>query len=347
LRGPLRSRPRRWLFLQFSGAALIIGGSSYLHPRTDARDPRAGTFLVRLLLLIVTAAVVHDIATRGGSVYGEVPTNFTMLAALAVLGLIVILAIPPADDAITRLATVAAMLLPALAIIRALNGLPLDSSPETGFVKAELSRKIADYWMPFAMLFPAARLVALGFEWLPQGAVAGALLALLILPFHRGGGIDFYTHEHSISENWKIDFSIASNGYWISTGDSRWTFDPAEAGSIETLHREVLAERITTRTHVLHLVHDVTPFTRWVRFSVFTGINDDPVVIEPKKQDWPMFMLGSRVRPFTDLELKLAAQPKYILSEIPASESGEIPSDRYRLIYNSGGIRLYRRLGDR
>ena len=313
-----------------------------MRSHTAHNDSPGEVLFARLLLLLVMAVILRDVITHDGSMYGEVIGNFTLLGALAGAGLVVMIALPPATDTVARLCTFAAMLLPALAIIRLLNALPFDPGPATDFMKSELSRKIADYWMPFVMMFPAARLVAFGCDLLPEGAVVTALLALLFWPFFRAGGIDFYTHEHSIGENWKIDFSILSNGYWISTGNSRWTFGPAEGAAIEALHKELAAGRITARTHVLHLVHDVTPYAKWTRFSVFTGINDDPVVVVPKASDWPIFLVGGRVRPFSDLERKLAARPPYILSEIPLSDSGEIPAGEYELIYDLDGIRLYR-----
>jgi hypothetical protein len=74
-----------------------------------------------------------------------------------------------------------------------------------------------------------------------------------------------------------------------------------------------------------------------VRFSVFTGINDNPLVVEPTD----MFMVGSRARPIKDYKEEIAKRPMYILSEIPTSGSLEIPGD-YEPIFNLNGITLYR-----
>ena len=326
---------------EIAGAALIIYGASRLRPRAGGAEPRVAVFFARLLLVIVTAAILRDAVMRTGSLYAEVPTNFLLLGILALAGVVVIIVLPPPTETAGRLCTIAVMLLPALAILRILTNLPADTGTAAEFEKFELSRKIADYWMPFAMVFPAARLIALGCELLPKALVMTMLLAVLIFPLRHSSGFDPYLHELSIGENWMIDFSFVTNGYWGGSADPRWTADPTQFRLFEILRNEIRAGRLTTSTNVLHLVHDVDPYGKWVRFSVFTGVNDDPLVIVPTESEWPMFMVGSRARPITHFKEELAKRPMYILSELPLSETLKIP-DEYDPIFDSGGITLYR-----
>jgi hypothetical protein len=325
-----------------AGAALIIYGASRLRPRTGGAEPRVAVLLARLLLGIVTATIFHDFVTRSGSVYGEVPSNYLVLGILAIAGLAVTIVRPPPTDTVGRLCAIAAMLLPALAILRILTNLPAPTSVAADFERFDVSRKIADCWMPFAMVFPAARLIAVGCELLPEAAVMTMLLAVLFYSPRRIVGIDYYDHEHSIGENWMIDFSILTSGYWTNSADPRWTANPAQFQLFEVLRNEIRAGRITTSTNILHLVHDVDPYRKWVRFSVFTGVNDDPLVITPSESQWNMFMTGGRARSITHFKEALAKRPMYILSEIPLSEPLGIPDD-YERIFDSGGITLYRR----
>ena len=318
-----------------AGASLIIFASRLRLSRADGAEPRAAVFFARLLLGIMTVAILHDVVTRTGSVYSEV--NYTVLEVLALVGLATIVIRPPPTDAVGRLCAIAAMLLPALAITRILTHLPEDANSVAGLAEFELTRKIADNWMPFAMVFPAARLIAVGCELLPKAAVMTMLLAVLFYSPRRPGGLDYFNHEHSIAENWMIDFSVLTNGYWGLSADPRWTADSSQFQLFAVLRNEIRAGRLTTSTNILHLMKDVTPYGNWVRFSVFTGINDSPLVVEPTD----MFMVGSRARPIKDYKEEIAKRPIYILSEIPTSGSLEIPDD-YEPIFNLSGITLYR-----
>jgi hypothetical protein len=330
------------ILAEIAGVALIIYGASLVCQRDGDVEPRVAVFFARALLVIVAAAAIHDVV-RGGSLYEEVTANFVLLGILALAGLAAIIIRPPSTDTVGRLCAISAILLPPLAIVRVLAIVAPDASASAGFVNFELTRKIADYWMPFAMIFPAARLAGLGCELLPKAAVMTGLLALMIFPPPgKLGGFDYYTHEHSIGENWMIDFSILSNGYWTLTNDSRWTASPTELRLFEVIRGEIAAGRLISSTHILHRVHDVSPYAKWARFSVFTGVDDDPLVLTPAESEWPMFLVGGRVKSIIHFKEELAKRPTYILSEIPLTESITIPAE-YEPIFDSGGIILYRR----
>jgi len=331
------------MMMELVGAALIVFGSALLRKRAESEDSKGLLFVSRLLLLLVMAACFHDAVARSGSLYSEVPFNYLVLGMLASAGMVATVVLPPREDTVGRLFAMIAMLLPPLVIIQVLNSLLSGGSLSSEFTRSELSRKIADYWMPFALIFPAARLVALGCDLLPKAIVVSGLLAILIFPPARSAGIDYYTHEHSISENWMVDYSILSNGYWTETAEPRWTIGSTESRVIQILREEVQAGRITPATHVLHLVYDVSPYSKWVRFSVFTGINDDPVVVVPTEDQWPTFMAGSRAKPIAHLKEEMAKHPAYVMTELPTQAVPELGARDYLLLFDSGGIKLYRR----
>ena len=317
-----------------AGATLIIYGASRLHPVARGAEPRGAVFLARVVLAVVTAVILHDFVTQSASVYGEV--NYVVLETLALAGLATIIVRPPRKDTVGIMFAIVAMLLPALAISRVLTNLPLGASELADLLNFELTRKIADSWMPFAMVFPAAQLIAVGCELLPKAAVMTMLLAVLFYSPRRLGRLDYFNHEHSIGENWMIDFSILTNGYWTASADPRWTADFTQFQLFAVLRNEIRAGRLTTSTNILHLVHDVVPYGSWVRFSVFTGVNDDPLLIEP-----PEPYIGSRTRTIVYFKEAIAEHPTYILSELPPSEEPRIP-DEYEPIFSSEGITLYR-----
>ena len=68
-------------------------------------------------------------------------------------------------------------------------------------------------------------------------------------------------------------------------------------------------------THILHLAHDATVMGDFNRFSVFTGINDDPILqYIPSTDIW--WFATSRVRPISELPRALTENPPYILEQV-------------------------------
>jgi hypothetical protein len=95
------------------------------------------------------------------------------------------------------------------------------------------------------------------------------------------------------------------------------------------------------KTHVLHIANDAIVWRQFNRFSVYTGIDDDPIVQEIPSSDigW---LAGGRVRPMTDLPEALAQKPPYILIQIPPPDSVKFPPDDYEKIFDRGALQLYR-----
>jgi hypothetical protein len=105
--------------------------------------------------------------------------------------------------------------------------------------------------------------------------------------------------------------------------------------------KEVAAGRITPKTHILHIAHDTSMWSLF-QFSVLTGIDDDPmeVVHDPGN----LYQVGSRVRGLNDLPSVMLTHPPYILEQVPPPAAlGDSP-DGYESLFDSGGLRLYRRL---
>jgi hypothetical protein len=330
--------------LEISGVAIIIGGARTLQSNSAKASPVYALTAARLILLGVSAFVVYQICAPGNSLYDEVRHNYPLLSALGCAGLVALIAVPPPVAPVTCLVFLAAALAPPLALTP-LNWLVMHISPAgANHETYEVSRKIAEHWLPFVLIFPAARVLSLIATYIPKLVVVTALFALLLFPRAPASNIDYYNHEHSISENWLVDYSILSNGYWTNTDDSRWTWSPREAALLEVLRKEIAAGRINTATHILHIVRDVNPDEAWLRFSVFTGIDDDPVVWIPAGPDLGMFLREGRVKPMSQLGQALAARPPYILVEVPLPQGVDISRDEYALLIEQDHFKLYRRL---
>jgi len=82
---------------------------------------------------------------------------------------------------------------------------------------------------------------------------------------------------------------------------------------------------------------------RFNRFSVFTGIDDDPIVSEIPAQD-AGWLAGGRVRPMEELPQALAAHPPYpyILIDTVPPPSMDLPPAGYEEIFSDEGLHLYR-----
>ncbi len=327
------------IFALGSGVTLIILAST-MFPATTRPEPAYLSMPAMVLLGCVVFAMTYESLAIGG-LHAELRLNYPILSILALGGSFAMIAMPPAGKR-SSLLIIAAALMPALIVEHWAALLPwLGSHGGGDFAKFDLVRKLVDYWLPFVMVFPAAWLLARLCERVSRTLVVIALLATLISPVGHRTDIDYYGHEHSISENWMIDYSIISNGYWTPTADSRWTLGPDQRAMLRVLENEITAGRVTTATHILHIVHDVSPDGTMFRFSVFTGIDDDPVVLEPTEAEWPIWLKGGRVRPARYLDQALARHPPYILSELPA-KSGIVVPEGYDLI-SGGRLKLYRR----
>src|SRR5208337_992422 len=138
---------------------------------------------------------------------------------------------------------------------------------------------------PFWMALLTGFLFGFLFDKWSRVAAVLAMLAVVIYPWPIKQDASYEYQEHSIAEEWGINLGTAAGGSWVSTPDRRWTLDRAGFALVDRLKGEIAAGRITLATHVLHITHDVIVNRGFNRFSVFTGINDDPIVYEIPAQD--------------------------------------------------------------
>ncbi len=207
----------------------------------------------------------------------------------------------------------------------------------------DVAIKLWDYWCPYFILFPAGFAVALAYDRWSRPAVFFVLMTLLIYPWYqRPDPVDFDSLEHAVAEQWGFNLYTAAEGYWAGHADRRWTFSNDEFAVIDLLMKEIAAGRITPKTHILHIAHDTSMWTLF-QFSILTGIDDDPMEIAYDPGN--LYQVGSRVRGLNDLPSVMLTRPPYILEQVPPPASlGDSP-DGYELLWKSGGIRPYRRLG--
>ncbi len=106
------------------------------------------------------------------------------------------------------------------------------------------------------------------------------------------------------------DLSTAAIGFGTELNDTRWTLGPADLALVDFLRAEQDAGRITTETRVLHIADNAAVAGDFNRFSVFTGIDDDPVVMQND-----VWFSGGRVRQISPLAQALSEHSLYILEQ--------------------------------
>jgi hypothetical protein len=336
-------------FLELAGIVVIIFGVSLLDRSVDESKLSAKGWpplIGRIFLAAVTAAILYDLVERPGAmIYTEMWHNFPFLSLAATAGVLAILAgLRPAS--VVTMLVIGAALAPALVtdhfgwLIALIARQPAES-----FETYDLERKIAEYWLPFFLVFPAAGFFATLFEYLSPSIVIVAMFGMLLYSPPHAPGVDYDYTEHSIPINWMIDYSTTSEGYWGLTSDNRWTLGPAERQLIHLLYGEIAAGRINASTHILHLASDLRVYGHTSRFSVFTGINDDTVTFEPTADNWEPVLRGARVRPIGRLADALAIRPDYIVTQATAPAGIKPPPPGYEKLLDQGGFILYRRSG--
>ncbi|MGD0074162.1 MAG: hypothetical protein ABSD31_07445 [Candidatus Binataceae bacterium] len=326
---------------QIAGIALIATGASRLaaHP---SRDTRSLVWLNWTIVLALFAAIIYRHATVPGSIYEQVAGHLPMLVMFAFGGMAALLSIWWREPATMRYGGVAAFAL-MLAIASEYLGEFLNriaASPSSQMMVWDIGIKAWDYWSPYFLLFPAGLLFALLYERWSKPATMFALLTILIYPWHQGQNADYDSDQHAVTEQWAFNLATAARGYWVGSADPRWTFGPAERELLHVLNQEIAAGRITTATHILHIAESTSPWI-FAHFSVFNGVNEDPIEFKPPSST--LWQAGSRVREIGELDRALAEKPPYILEQVRSpSERVSIPND-YEAIFNRDGLELYRR----
>jgi hypothetical protein len=330
--------------IQLIGVGVIVMASRAL-PQPDVTEAVAGDARWRdaVMVVIFAAALIYTNTMDPDTIFAQIFQQFPMLSAFAAVGLLYIGALRGREArSIEGSPVVFALLITVIveAVGRKLGALGGSNAFQAQI--ADLHYKLDEYWTPFFLTFPAAVPFAFVFNHGRRAMVVAALLAILIYPWNPRPNGNYDYEEHSIAEDWGINLNTAARGYWGSTPDARWTMGPKEMELVNLLKQEKDAGRITMKTHILHLAQDVIVWHEFNRFSVYTGIDDDPIVYDIPGSDvgW---LAGGRVRQMPALPAALAQRPPYILAQVPPPTTVKFPPDDYDLIFNRENLRLYRR----
>jgi len=328
---------------QLAGIALILAATARLRSHAS-EEPRSVAWLNWTLVPLLVAGIIYRHATVHGSIYEQVAGHLPMLVLFAFGGMVALLHIWRHEPGTMRYGGLAAFAL-ILAIASEYLGEFLNRiavSPSVEMMVWDIGIKSWDYWSPYFLLFPAGLLFALLYERWSKPATIFALLTLLMYPWHQGQNVDYDSDQHSVTEHWAFNLTTAAQGYWASSADRRWTFGPAEFALLQVMNDEIAAGRITPATHVLHIAQSTSPWI-FAHFSVFNGVNEDPIEFTPPSST--LWQAGSRVREIGALAQALAEKPPYILEQAKAPELRvEIPNG-YEEIFNRDGLELFRRRG--
>jgi hypothetical protein len=329
---------------QIAGAALILYSANRL-ASSAWHDSQITSSLATILVLFLIGAILYTHASSSDSTFEQIFGQFPFLSIFALTGLIVCLV---ADESVIRplgISIIALALLVGignefLKYLAALNsgGVFLSGIGDIGY-------KIEEYWCPFFMVVAAAVPIAMlaGAGGKSKYVAVAALLALVIYPWNLRLHVDDNYNEHALVVEWGLELREAAAGFWVATHDSRWTMDSADFALVDFMRQEQASGRVTTKTHVLHIAHDAIVWRDFNRYSVFTGINDDPILYEILPSDAGWFA-GSRVRDISQLQNALAQHPQYILEQVDPPVWMKNPPDGYREVFERGELRLFRRV---
>ena len=324
---------------QLVGLLLILLAVRRLSPG-EVRDSKLVSWLSKGLVALLIVIVIHSNASGGDSIFTELMSEFPLLFLFALGGLIIWAA---SDDGSRQSLGAAIVVIALLAGTgnEVLNSLMSFSGSEVyQTALMDVGYKLKEYWCPYFLIFPAAIPFALLHDTRERTrlVVILALLTLLIYPWLPRYNVSYDYNEHSIPEEWNIELSGAAGGGWPETHDSRWTMNPDDFALVDFLRAEQASGRIGTDTHILHIAHDANVTGDFNRFSVFTGIDDDPII--PQIEGWAK---GSRTRTTSLLAQALAERPPYILEQVSPPSSIKNPPDGYEEVFRRGTLRLLRR----
>ena len=334
--------------LQIAGIGVIVLGARALPPPTEIdaialTRGRESRLRAAVMVVIFAIALIFAITFFPDSSFLQIFQQFPILSVLAAIGLLTMGALRARDARGIDASPIVIALLLTIAIETVAAKLAaLSGSPAFQGDIADLHYKLEEYWTPFFLVFLAAIPFAITFRRGRRAMVVAFLLVLLIYPWTPHPTANYDYEEHSIAEDWGINLATAAHGYWGWTPDPRWTMGPNEMALVGVLDAERDAGRITMQTHILHLAQDVIVWHLFNRFSVFTGVNDDPIVYDIPGSDvgW---LAGGRVRQMPALEDALAARPPYILVQVKPPAAVKFPPPEYDKIFDRGDLQLYRR----
>jgi hypothetical protein len=333
-----------------TGIALIYIASSLF--RTGSLSPSGhdsvrelrwvNVALIAGLLILLSMRVWMDPSSLFVKVFADLPG----LSIFCLAGLIGAIAVVTVDTQKLRSKYLGLFAIPLLVAVAADLIDPtlrtLGDNNAAHMMTSDVAIKLWDYWCPFFMIFPASFLIAAAWTLWSRPLTLVSIMFLLLYPLRPVRNAVYYDSlQHTITENWAFNLDTAARGYWAGHRDRRWTFDHSEMGLINVLNGEIQAGRITPSTHILHLTHNISPWSL-VQFSIFTGVNDDPIEYDHDPNN--LWEGGSRVRGLDQLPTAMRSRPPYILVQDPAPSWFGDPPGGYRQIWEYGSKHLYRRL---
>lgn len=329
---------------QIAGGALILYSARRLASGAGHHSQIVSS-LATILVLFLLVTILYTHASTSQSTFEQIFGQFPLLSIFALVGVVVCLV---ADESFIRPLGVSIIVLALLVgigneFLKYLTTLGSGNVFLSGL--GDIGYKIEEYWCPFFMVMAAAVPIAMlaGAGGRSKYVAIAALLALVIYPWDLRLHVDDNYNEHSLAVEWGLELREAAAGFWIATHDSRWTMDSSDFALVDFMRQEQASGRVTTATHVLHIAHDAIVWRDFNRYSVFTGINDDPILYEILASDAGWFA-GSRVRDISQLQNALAQHPQYILEQVDPPVWMKNPPDGYREVFDRGELRLFRRV---
>ncbi len=325
---------------QLLGIALIWLAARRLPPRPEG-EGAFGKWLQRVAIFVALVLVAMQPAGVLHTVYATFPT----LAVVCVAGFLFALSAARPRDGTGIWVAAAALILAVLAQQLINFRLLALSGAQAEFGLSDVVYKLEEYWGPYFLIFPAA----LPFDWLyrkvSRTLAIAILLVLVIFPWRQQPESDIYYNEHSLAEEWAVDWANAKLGWWSNSPDRRWVQSPAELRLSDVLRGEIGAGRITTDTHIVHVTTRATSWKDVLLHSVYTGIDDDVYVAEPDSPLDKGAYANGRIRPIMLLTQALANRPPYIVVYDSPPAPVALPPPGYDEIFHDDGVRLFRRTG--
>ena len=323
-----------------AGIAIILFGASRLRESflRESKVPRY--FTASLTAILLELIFYRHLEHR--SMFDTLAPQMPILAACALIGMIAAAVIGFREDGVMPNASAIAVALMIGVVAEFANDWldPIVQSPIPRHMLQEVMSKMADYWVPYFLIFPAGLIFALLYERLSKPLAFFVVMTILIFPwFEAPNPQDYDGNEHAIVDQWAFNFARARDGYWGGAGDSRWALDADGIALVAKFNSELRAGRITPATHILHL----TPSTSaWdlAQIAVFTGIDDDPIDYHYDPHN--LFQAGSRVRGVAALPEAMAQRPPYVLEQGPPPAGFVVPPPGYEEIFNQGEFQLFR-----
>jgi hypothetical protein len=194
---------------QLAGVLVIWMAASSMQPAFIATKRYsvwiAKGLVVAMLVLLVwrpsSMVRLHDLAE-----------GFPMLFAACILGLAA-LGASESKWPVGALAIAGALAIGAAAEYAMPFATSLLRGVGVGFGIDDVVFKVAEYWYPYFLIFPAAAAFDLVYRHVSKVLSIALLLILLIFPFSQHPELDIMYTEHSLAQEWADDLQIAKQGW--------------------------------------------------------------------------------------------------------------------------------------